>query len=118
MSRIEFKDTEQKMADLKGFNRITFDPKQNGYTTDKLDDDEFNYISGMNYVISWLTDNFLDNYLFDLKSSESNKTIRKLKQEIAKETIEEFADYGFSHISELITSFIDSHEEEVAENDN
>lgn len=110
--RIEFECTEQKMDDLKGFYKMYINPEKNPYTVDKLDDDEFNFVSGVNFAISYLTDAFLANYMLELEAGESIKGLLEIKKDIAKATIKEFADYGFEEIADIITSFIDEHEEE------
>ena len=47
MAKIEF-ECDTPMDELRGFSRVFYDGKALGYTTDRLTDDEFNFISGMN----------------------------------------------------------------------
>lgn len=114
MARIEYGCCEQKMADLRGFCKTWADPEKNPYTTDKLHDDDFNFISGMNYVLSYLTDLFLD-YREDFINDEDSESMKSFKQEIVKKTIEEFAQFGYYDIEELITTILDSYEYEEDE---
>jgi len=109
MARIEFNDVEQKMADLKGFCKTWADPEKNPYTTDKLHDDDFNFISGMNYVLSYITDLFLGN-LDDYICDEDSETLDAFKKEIAKKTIEGFAEFGYSDLEQCITAALESEE--------
>lgn len=105
MARIEFSCVEQKMADLRGYCKTYLDPAKNPYTTDKLHDDDFNVVSGMNYVLSYLTDLFLDNvgdYIDD-----DNETLKAIKLDIAKKTIEGFAEFAYSDLEMYITSAIE-----------
>ena len=109
MARIEFDCVEQKMADLKGFQKMYWDDSKNPYTTDKLHDDDFNFISGMNFVLSYITDLFLNN-LDDYISDEDSETLDAFKKEVAKKTIEEFAQFGYTDLKEEITYFLESEE--------
>lgn len=106
MSRIEFNDVEQKMEDLRGYCKTTYDPDKNPYRADLLTDDEFNFVSGMNYVLSYVTDNYLDNNE-DFSKMEMGVGKKKLRR-----AINDFAQWGYSEIAEIMTSFIESHEEE------
>ena len=109
MARIEFNDVEQKMADLQGYYKGFANPELNPYTTDKLHDDDFNFVSGMNYVLSYVTDLFLNN-LGDYINDEDSEKLEEFKQEIAKKTIEEFAQFGYSDLGMYITSALESEE--------
>lgn len=103
--RIEFNDVEQKMEDLRGYCKTTYDPDKNPYKADELTDDEFNFISGMNYVLSYVTDNFLAN-----KEDDSKFEFACGKNKMRR-VIEGFADWGYCELAEIMTSFIDDHEE-------
>jgi len=106
MSRIEFSDVEQKMCDLRGFCKTTYDDDKNPYRVELLTDDEFNFISGMNYVLSYVTDLYLDNQE-DLSKLEIGVGKKKLRRAIS-----DFAQWGYAELSEIMTSFIESHDEE------
>lgn len=109
MARIEFQNVEQKMEDLRGYYKGSMDPDKNPYRASELTDDEFNFISGMNYVLSYITDNYLDNYMGAYGLTE---TTRKMAEEFARQLIEDFAQWGFAELGEIMTSFIDNHEDE------
>ena len=109
MARIEFDCCEQKMKDIKGFCKTWADPEKNPYTTDKLHDDDFNVVSGMNYVLSHVTDLFLDN-LYDYIYDKDIHILDALKKEIAKKTIEAFFDFAMGEVEEYITSALESEE--------
>lgn len=90
MARIEFECTEQKMEDLRGFCKTWADPEKNPYTTDKLHDDDFNFISGMNFILSYVTDLFLNNlddYITDEDSEKLKKVALKLFPYRNKKTV-------------------------------
>lgn len=110
MARIEFKGVEQKMDDLRGYCVTTCNPDKNPYRASELTDDEFNFVSGMNYVLSYLTDNFLNGHseVFDDEAA----VLRKLKKQIASQAIKEFARSGYYDLEMIMTSFIDGHDEE------
>lgn len=108
MARIEFTCCEQKMEDLRGFCKSYSNPYMNPYTTDKLHDDDFNVVSGMNFILSYVTDLFIDNvgdYIDD-----DNETLKAIKLEVAKKTIESFAEFAYSQLEEYITSALESEE--------
>ena len=110
MAKIEFNDVEQKMADLTGYWKGGFDQSKNPYRADRLHDDDFNFVSGMNYVLSFMTDLFLDN-LDDYINDEDSEKLEEFKQEIAKKTIENFAQFCYStDVAEFITSALESEE--------
>lgn len=102
MARIEFKDTEQKMDDLRGYTDV--------YKTDELTDDEFNFISGLNYALSRVTDLFVANRDCAEGLTSDIEALDKFLEEMTQKVIEEYAQYGYIEVSELITSFIESHD--------
>lgn len=110
MARIEFNDVEQKMEDLRGYCKFTADDEKNPYKADELNDDEFNFISGMNYVLSYITDNFLDNREAD--GFCELESLDKIMKEHARNVIEDFAQWGYAELGEIMTAFIDEHEPE------
>jgi hypothetical protein len=77
-----------------------------------LKDDEFNFVSGMNYALNYVTKNFLANASFCIIDKEKATTLEKLTEEIGREAIEEFMDFGACEIGEIITSFLDNYPEE------
>lgn len=105
MARIEFSCVEHKMADLRGYCKTYLDPSKNPYTTDQLSDDDFNFVSGVNYALSYLTDNFLDN--IEDFIDDDNETLKAMKLQIAKKTIESFAEFAYSDLEMYITSAIE-----------
>ncbi len=107
MARIEFADVEQKMEDLRGYCKTTLDDDKNPYKADELNDDEFNFISGMNYVLSYVTDNFLANREVD--GYCELESLEKLLKEHAEHIIDDFAQWGYAELGEIMTSFIDNH---------
>ena len=107
MARIEFKDCETKMDELRGYCRTYFKPENNPYTADELTDDEFNFVSGMNYVLSSIVDEFTHYYC-----DGAGSLLDQLQAEIVKEAMEEFASRGYGDIAMVMTSFIDGHEED------
>lgn len=109
MAKIEFNCVEQKMKDLVGYCKTTMDPEKNPYKADKLHDDDFNFISGMNFVLSYITDLFLDN-LDDFVVDTESETLKQIQMEIAKKAIESFAQFGFSELEMMITSFLEGEE--------
>ena len=108
MARIEF-ESEISMKELRGFSRF-YDGKALGYTTDRLNDDEFNFISGMNYAINHYLNKITEN-LDDVEElADGAEMLRDLKKQVAK-LILSLAIYNCNiEISQLITEFIDSNE--------
>lgn len=99
------------MYELRGFSRAFFDDKKNPYTTDKLTDDEFNFISGMNYAVNKCLAGFIDD-MDDLDElDDSVKMLRNLKKEVAKVALFSVQGAINYEISQFITEFIDSHED-------
>lgn len=107
MARIEFDNVEQKMEDLRGYCRTFRNPDKNPYRTSELTVDEFNFISGMNYVLSYVTDNFNDNN--DFADLDGFPELQKLLKENSDKTIEDFTRWGYAILGEIMTSFIESH---------
>ena len=110
MAKIEF-ECDTPMDELCGFSRVFFDGKKNAYTTDRLTDDEFNFISGMNYAVNHFILNLIDN-LDEIDELYDNiDMLHDLKKKIA-ETVLTAAKNGVNcEISQLITEFIDSHDD-------
>ena len=106
MARIEF-ECDTPMDELRGFSRVFYDGKALGYTTDRLMDDEFNFISGMNYAVNHCLALILDNLDEVEELDDSVKMLHDLKKNIA-ETVLTAAKNGVNcEISQLITAFID-----------
>jgi len=111
MARIEYRGVEPKMEELRGFCKFTPYDEKNPYTTDKLHDDDFNFISGANFVLGYLTEAFAEN-LDDYAEDEDSLTIQRIKKELAVKTLSNFAEYGYRELEEMITSAIESYEDE------
>lgn len=111
MSRIEFENVEQKMEDLRGYCTYTCNPDKNPYRASELTDDEFNFISGFNYVLSYVTDVFLGNRDVVEGLNSDIKVVDEVIEEITKRAIEGFARFGYSELEEMMTAFIEDHEE-------
>lgn len=111
MSRIEFENVEQKMKDLRGYCTYTCDPDKNPYRASELTDDEFNFISGFNYALSRVTDIFLENRDVVESLCSDIKVVDEVMAEITKKAIEGFAGFGYSELEQMITAFIEDHEE-------
>ena len=110
MARIEF-ECDTPMDELRGFSRVFYDGKKNAYTTNRLNDDEFNFISGMNYAVNHCLALILDNLDEVEDLDDSVKMLHDLKKKIA-ETVLTAAKNGVNcEISQLITEFIDSHDD-------
>ena len=111
MARIEFKNVEQKVSDLTGYWKGGFNDSANPYRADRLHDDDFNFVSGMNYVLSYMTDGFLANQVdFPTDDEDEDSLIFKIKKEIATKTIEDFAQWCYCGVGEYITSALESEE--------
>lgn len=109
MARIEF-ESEISMKELRGFSRFYYDGKKLGYTTDRLTDDEFNFISGMNYAVNHCINLIIEN-LCDVEDfNDSVGVLSDLKKQIAKTALDAANRSGNVEISQLITEFIDSHD--------
>lgn len=110
MARIEF-ECEVSMDELRGFSRVFYDGKKNAYTTDRLTDDEFNFISGMNYAVNHILSNFIENLEEFEEMNDSVEMLRDLKMQVGKNMLTA-ANYSCNIvIKQLITEFIDSHED-------
>ena len=96
------------MDKLRGFSRVYYDGLKNAYTTDRLTDDEFNFISGMNYAVNHCLSQIIEN-LDDVEElADGVEMLHDLKKQIAK-TVLSLANYNCNiDISQLITEFIDS----------
>lgn len=110
MAKIEFK-CEVSMDKLHGISRNFFDGMKNSYTTDKLTDDEFNFISGMNYAVNHFLSNLIDNLDEVEELDDSVEMLHKLKKKIAGMALTAAKNGVNVEISQLITEFIDSHED-------
>lgn len=110
MARIEF-ECDTPMDELRGFSRVFFDGKKNAYTTDRLTDDEFNFVSGMNYAVNHCLA-FATTNLDELEELNDGIVIlHKLKKNIAGMALAAAKNSVNVEISQLITEFIDSHED-------
>lgn len=110
MAKIEF-ECEVNMDELRGFRRCFYDGKKNAYTTDKLTDDEFNFISGMNYAVNHFLSNFIDNLDEIEELDDSIDMLQDLKKKIAGMALTVVKNGVNVEISQLITEFIDSHDD-------
>lgn len=110
MARIEF-ECEVSMDELRGFSRVFYDGKKNAYTTDRLNDDEFNFISGMNYAVNHCFAFALTNLDEVEDLNDSIDMLHKLKKNIARMALAAAKNVVNVEISQLITEFIDSHED-------
>lgn len=110
MARIEL-ECDTPMDELRGFSRNFFDGKKNAYTTDKLTDDEFNFISGMNYAANHFLSNFVDNLDEMEQLDDSIEMLHDLKKKIAETALTAAMNGANCEISQLITEFIDSHDD-------
>lgn len=106
MARIEFQVVEQKMDDLRGYYKGFANPDKNPYRASELNDDEFNFCSGINYALSYITDLFLAN---DEELETGYEEIDKAVKEITRRAIEEYAQWGYRDLEQIMTSFIDDH---------
>lgn len=110
MARIEFK-CDTPMDELRGFSRVFFDGNKNAYTTDRLNDDEFNFISGMNYAVNHCLA-FATTNLDEVEElDDSIGILHKLKNNIARMALAAAKNSVNVEISQLITEFIDSNED-------
>lgn len=82
MARIEF-ECDTPMDELRGFSRVFYDGKALGYTTDRLTDDEFNFISGMNYAVNHSLSLILNNLDEMEEMDDSVEMLQDLKKKIA-----------------------------------
>ena len=110
MARIEF-ECDTPMDELRGFSRVFYDGKKNAYTTDRLNDDEFNFISGMNYAVNHSLPLILNNLDEVEELDDSVEMLQDLKKKIAGMALTAAKNGVNVEISQLITEFIDSHED-------
>ena len=110
MAKIEFK-CEVSMDELRGFSRVFYDGKALGYTTDRLTDDEFNFISGMNYAVNHCLAFSITNLDEVEELDDSVEMLHDLKKKIAETALTAAKNGVNCEISQLITEFIDSHED-------
>ena len=110
MAKIEF-ECEVSMDDLRGIRCAFYDGKKNAYTTDKLTDDEFNFISGMNYAVNHFILNLIDNLDEIDELYDSVEILQDLKKKIAGTALTAAKNGMNYEISQLITEFIDSHDD-------
>ena len=110
MAKIEF-ECDTPMDKLRGFSRVFYDGKKNAYTTDKLTDDEFNFISGMNYAVNHSLSLILNNLAEVEELDDSVKMLNDLKKKIAETALTAAKNGVNCEISQLITEFIDSHQD-------
>lgn len=115
--RIEFKDVEQKVNDLRGFYKGNLDPEKNPHKPNLLKDDEWNFVSGMNFVASYVTDLYKENAADDigdtleeiLEDPELPTTEAKARA-FLESVLSDFAEWAWGEAGEIITSFIDNDE--------
>ena len=110
MAKIEF-ECEVSMDDLRGFSRVFYDGKKNAYTTNRLNDDEFNFISGMNYAVNHSLPLILNNLDEMEELYDSVEMLHDLKKKIAEMALTAAKNGVNVEISQLITEFIDSHDD-------
>lgn len=110
MARIEF-ECDTPMDELRGFSRVFYDGKALGYTTDRLTDDEFNFISGMNYAVNHSLSLILNNLDEMEEMDDSVEMLQDLKKKIAGMALTAAKNGVNFEISQLITEFIDSNED-------
>lgn len=110
MAKIEF-ECDTPMDELRGFSRVFFDGKKNAYTTNSLTDDEFNFISGMNYAVNHILSNFIENLEELEEMNDSVEMLRDLKMQVGKNILTAAKYSSDIEISHLITEFIDSHDD-------
>lgn len=110
MAKIEF-ECDTHMDELRGFSRVFYDGNKNAYTTDKLTDDEFNFISGMNYAVNHCLARVLTNLDEVEELDDSVEMLHDLKKKIAGIALTAAKNGVNVEISHLITEFIDSHED-------
>lgn len=110
MARIELEGA-RPMEELRGFCR--FERAENSpYTADKLTDDEFNFISGINYAITQMLE-VTKNGLTDCQELDDvYKPLAKFKLFIAKMALDYFASCCDGDLKYMITSFIEDREDE------
>lgn len=109
--RIIFDKAEQKVEELEG---TYYGNKENPYKAEGLKDDEFNFISGMNFVLSHLTDEYLETCVY----STGMKAFDEVLKERDTNLIKDFTQFGYREIESLITSFFNSYKEEDNDNNN
>ena len=110
MAKIEF-DCEVSMDELLGLRCAFYDGKKNAYTTNRLNDDEFNFISGMNYAVNHCLALILDNLDEVEELDDSVKMLHDLKKKIAETVLSAAKNSINREISHLITAFIDCHDD-------
>lgn len=110
MARIEL-ECDTPMDELRGFSSVFFDGKKNAYTTDRLTDDEFNFISGMNYGANHSLALILDNLDEMEELDDSIDMLHDLKKKIAGMALTAVKNDVNVEIKHLITKFIDSNDD-------
>lgn len=110
MAKIEF-ECDTPMDELHGFSRVFYNGKLLGYTTDRLNDDEFNFISGMNYAVNHCLAFALTNLDEVEELDDSVEMLHDLKKKIAETALTAAKNGVNCEISQLITKFIDSRDD-------
>ena len=110
MARIELEGA-RPMEELRGFCR--FERAENSpYTADKLTDDEFNFISGLNYAVTKMADDIKE-HLDDFDAFfDSYKQLEKFKMHLGKAALEAYIEQSCMDIEHMMTAFIERHEDE------
>lgn len=110
MARIEL-ECDTPMDELHGFGLLTYNGKGIGYTTNRLNDDEFNFISGMNYAVNHCLALVLTNLDEVEELDDSVEMLHDLKKKIAETALTAAKNSVNVKISQLITEFIDSRDD-------
>lgn len=110
MAKIEL-ECDTPMDELHGFGIFTYNGKGIGYTTSRLNDDEFNFISGMNYAVNHCLALVLTNLDEVEELDDSIDMLHDLKKKIAETALTAAKNGVNCEISQLITEFIDHYED-------
>lgn len=91
------------MNEPHGFSHMTCTGKKPEHTIDRLTDDEFNFIQGMNYSINVCLGNMIDNLREFEELDEQKKQIAEFVLKCAQDRISD-------EISQIISECIDCHD--------
>lgn len=110
MARIELEGA-RPMEELRGFCR--FERSENSpYTADKLTDDEFNFISGINYAITKMAKSAKNCLDCCEIFTDYFEPLQNYKRFIAANAIAYFTEVSQDEINHMMTAFIERHEDE------